>query len=126
MSGGYRFEIDASAGPALEGLLYDAKQLLVRVRMFDGPGVANALTGEPSREREVFTDLRPEQARDLARAATGRQGRREPNAAGELVEEKGGQVSAPARTQALEALVERARPRAAPPRDPRPVPGIGG
>ena len=66
MSGGYRFEIDASAGPALEGLLYGARQMLVRVRMFDGPGVVDSATGEPAGEPEVFTDLRPEQARDLA------------------------------------------------------------
>jgi hypothetical protein len=66
MSGGYRFEIDASAGPALEGLLYGARQLLVRVRLFDGPGVVDSATGEPAGQPEVFTDLRPEQARDLA------------------------------------------------------------
>ena len=33
----------ASAGPALEGLLGGARQLLVRVRMFDGPGAADLL-----------------------------------------------------------------------------------
>lgn len=64
--GSHRFEIDASAGPAREGVLYGRAMLLVRVRMFDGPGVVDALTGEPAGQEDVCTDLRPEQARDLA------------------------------------------------------------
>jgi hypothetical protein len=62
----HRFEIDASAGPSREGVLYGRAMLLVRVRMFDGPGVVDALTGEPAGDEDVYTDLRPEQARDLA------------------------------------------------------------
>jgi hypothetical protein len=63
---GYRFEIDAQAGPAREGILHGKAMLLVRVRLFDGPGVASADTGEPCPQGDVYTDLRPEQARDLA------------------------------------------------------------
>jgi hypothetical protein len=62
----HRFEIDACAGPAREGVLYGRAMLLVRVRLFDGPGVACALTGEPAGCEDVFTDLRPDAARDLA------------------------------------------------------------
>lgn len=62
----HRFEIDASAGPAREGILYGRAMLLVRVRLFDGPGVACALTGQPAGEEDVYTDLRPEAARELA------------------------------------------------------------
>jgi hypothetical protein len=45
---GYRCEADAVAGPAREGLLYGARQLLVRVRLFDGPGAVDD-HGGPSR-----------------------------------------------------------------------------
>ncbi len=65
MSDEYRFEIDASAGPAREGLLHGASQLLVRVRMFHGPGVVDDW-GEQVTDADVISDLRPEQARDLA------------------------------------------------------------
>lgn len=51
---GFRWEIEASAGPAREGLVDGAAQLLVRVRLFD-EGVEDA-----------FTDLRPDDARHLA------------------------------------------------------------
>jgi len=61
----YRFEIEACAGPAREGLLYGARQLLVRVRMFNGPGVVDGW-GEQVTDPDVISDLRPEQARDLA------------------------------------------------------------
>jgi hypothetical protein len=64
--GSHRFEIDTSAGPAREGVLYGRAMLLVRVRLFDGPGVVDALTGEPAAGEDVCSDLRPEQARDLA------------------------------------------------------------
>jgi hypothetical protein len=63
---GYRFQIDACAGPAREGLLGARAQLLVRVRLFDGPGVARTDTGEPRHAPDVYTDLRPERARSLA------------------------------------------------------------
>lgn len=65
MSEEYRFEIDASAGPAREGLLYGARQLLVRVRMFNGPGVLDDW-GKQVSDADVISDLRPEEARDLA------------------------------------------------------------
>jgi hypothetical protein len=65
MSEEYRFEIDATAGPAREGLLYGASQLLVRIRMFNGPGVVD-VWGEEVTDPDVISDLRPEQARDLA------------------------------------------------------------
>lgn len=63
----HRFEIDTSAGPAREGILGGRSVLLVRVRLFDGPGVVDTLTGQPAAgEEEVYTDLRPDDARDLA------------------------------------------------------------
>jgi hypothetical protein len=62
----HRFEIDTSAGPAREGVLYGRAMLLVRVRLFDGPGVVDGLTGEPAGDQDVYTDLRPDQARELA------------------------------------------------------------
>lgn len=62
---GYRCEADAVAGPAREGLLYGARQLLVRVRLFDGPGAVDD-HGGPSALPDAYTDLRPEQARHLA------------------------------------------------------------
>jgi len=61
-----RYEIEASAGPAREGLVGGGARLLVRVRMFDGPGVVDALTGEPGGQPDVCCDLRPERARELA------------------------------------------------------------
>jgi hypothetical protein len=67
MSDEYRCGIEASAGPALEGLLGGARQLLVRVRMFDGPGASDD-DGNPLENVDVISDLRPEQARDLALA----------------------------------------------------------
>lgn len=62
----HRFEIDASAGPAREGVLGGRAMLLVRVRLFDGPGVVDGRTGEPAGDEDVYTDLRPDQARKLA------------------------------------------------------------
>lgn len=64
--GSYRFEIKASAGPARGSALSRRAQLLVRVRLFDGPGVVDTLTGEPAGGEEVFTDLRPAEAREFA------------------------------------------------------------
>jgi hypothetical protein len=61
---GYRFEIEASAGPARGGLVGGGAQLLVRVRLFDGPGC-------DAPEPEAFTDLRPSEARELAFALLG-------------------------------------------------------
>jgi hypothetical protein len=50
----FRWEIEASAGPAREGLIGGGKQLLVRVRLFD------------DRQPDAYTDLRPRDARHLA------------------------------------------------------------
>jgi hypothetical protein len=63
---GHRFEIDISAGPSREGLLHGRAQLLVRVRLSDGPGCACTQTGHPAREPDVWTDLRPDCARRVA------------------------------------------------------------
>jgi hypothetical protein len=62
----HRFEIDAAAGPAREGVLGGRAMLLVRVRMFDGPGVIDTFTGEPAGGEDVYSDLRPSEARELA------------------------------------------------------------
>jgi hypothetical protein len=62
----HRFEIDTSAGPAREGVLGGRAMLLVRVRLFDGPGVVDGLTGQPAGDEDVYTDLRPDEARRLA------------------------------------------------------------
>ena len=62
----FRFEIEASAGPAREGLVGGGARLLVRVRLFDGPGVVDTVTGEPASQPDVCCDLRPESARELA------------------------------------------------------------
>ena len=62
----HRFEIDTSVGPAREGVLYGRSMLLVRVRLFDGPGVADGLTGQPAIDEDVYTDLRPDEARRVA------------------------------------------------------------
>ena len=60
-----RYEIDAAVGPARERVI-GGSMLLVRVRLFDGPGVVNALTGEPAGTEDVYSDLRPSEARELA------------------------------------------------------------
>lgn len=62
----HRFEIDTCAGPAREGILGGRAMLLVRVRLFDGPGVVDTLTGQPAGADDVYTDLRPQDARELA------------------------------------------------------------
>ena len=55
---GFRWEIEASAGPAREGLPHGDARLLVRVRLFD----ADVEHPQP----DAFTDLRPACARHLA------------------------------------------------------------
>jgi hypothetical protein len=40
--------------------------LLVRDRLFDGPGVIDTHTGEPAPRPDAFTDLDPRDARELA------------------------------------------------------------
>jgi hypothetical protein len=63
---GYLSEIEAFAGPARRGRVGGGGVLLVRVRMFDGPGVVDAVTGEPAGSPDAFCDLDPREARDLA------------------------------------------------------------
>jgi hypothetical protein len=63
---GYRFEIEAFAGPAHRGRVGGGGVLLVRVRLFDGPGVVDGLTGEPAGAPDAFTDIDPHDARELA------------------------------------------------------------
>jgi hypothetical protein len=62
----YRFNIEALAGPARRRRLGGAMVLLVRVRLFDGPGIVNAVTSEPASLPDAFTDLDPREARELA------------------------------------------------------------
>ena len=54
----YHWEIEASAGPAREGLVGGGARLLVRVRMFD--------VGVEQPQPDAFIDLRPTSARRLA------------------------------------------------------------
>jgi hypothetical protein len=56
---GSRWRVEASAGPARETLIGGGARLLVRVRLFDGPG------GDGS-AADAFSDLRAGEARDLA------------------------------------------------------------
>lgn len=55
---GYRWRVEASAGPAWEGLVGGGALLLVRVRLFD-EGVDEPLA-------DAYTDVRPADARELA------------------------------------------------------------
>jgi hypothetical protein len=62
---GFRWEAEAFAGPAREGLLCGARQLLVRARLHNGPGAVDD-DGRPTNLPDAYTDLRPEEARHLA------------------------------------------------------------
>jgi hypothetical protein len=57
---GFRWQIEASAGPAREAIIGGAR-LLVRVRLFNEPDETGR-TDKP----DAFTDLRTDAARDLA------------------------------------------------------------
>jgi hypothetical protein len=59
---GFRWNIEAFAGPALEA---GNGRLLVRVRLFDSPYDGDPTTVAPVRP-DAFTDLRTNAARDLA------------------------------------------------------------
>jgi hypothetical protein len=63
---GFRWNIEAFASPARRGRVGGGSVPLVRVRLFDGPGVVDTLTGGPAGEPEAFTDLDSREARDLA------------------------------------------------------------
>ncbi len=56
---GHRCEIEAAAGPARGSLVGRGGQLLVRVRVFDGPGCPDPLP-------DAYCDLWPADARELA------------------------------------------------------------
>jgi hypothetical protein len=58
---GFRWEIEASAGPAREGMIAGRAALLVRVRLFNEPD-ETGLKDKP----DAFTDLRTDDARHLA------------------------------------------------------------
>jgi len=58
---GFRWNIEAFAGPAREGMIDGTARLLVRVRLFDEPEQT-----WPDARPDAFTDLRTEAARDLA------------------------------------------------------------
>ena len=61
-----RSEIDTAAG-RLARVLYGRAMLLVRVRLFDGPGVVDARNGAPAAEiRTCTADLRTGAARNLS------------------------------------------------------------
>jgi hypothetical protein len=56
---GHRCEIEASAGPACGSLVGRGRQVLVRVRVFDGPDCPDPLP-------DAYCDLWPADARKLA------------------------------------------------------------
>ncbi len=56
---GHRCEVEASAGPARGSLVGGGSRLLVRVRLFDGPGCPEPLP-------ESYCDVCPVDARELA------------------------------------------------------------
>jgi hypothetical protein len=61
----HRSEIDSSPGPGSQGSLDGTRKItLVRVRLFDG--IVDDITGLPSGEQDVYTDLLPVDARRLA------------------------------------------------------------
>ena len=62
---GFRMEAEAFAGPERERLLYGARQLLVRVRLFNSPCVTDD-GSRPELLPDAYTDLRAEEARHLA------------------------------------------------------------
>jgi hypothetical protein len=57
---GFRFNIEAGAGPAREAVIGGAR-LLVRVRVFNEPDERGVVENP-----DAFTDLRTDAARDLA------------------------------------------------------------
>jgi hypothetical protein len=61
----FRWEIEAFAGPERERLLYGDRQLLVRVRMFNGPSVVGD-DGQHHAVPDAYTDLSIGEARHLA------------------------------------------------------------
>jgi hypothetical protein len=62
---GFRWMIEASAGPTREGTIGGRAKLMVRVRLFDAPRDGDPQTSQPV-QPDAFTDLRADAARDLA------------------------------------------------------------
>jgi hypothetical protein len=58
---GFRWNIEAFAGPAREATIGGSARLLVRVRLFDAPEQT-----WPHTRPDAYTDLRADAARDLA------------------------------------------------------------
>jgi hypothetical protein len=58
---GFRWQIEAFVGPTREGAIDGNTRLLVRVRLFDQPEQT-----WPHSKPDAFTDLRPDDARELA------------------------------------------------------------
>jgi hypothetical protein len=58
---GFRWNVEAFAGPAREGTIDGTARVLVRVRLFDEPEQT-----WPHTSPDAFTDLRTDAARDLA------------------------------------------------------------
>jgi hypothetical protein len=58
---GFRWNVEAFAGPGREGMIDGTARLLVRVRLFDEPEQT-----WPHTRSDAFTDLRTDAARDLA------------------------------------------------------------
>jgi hypothetical protein len=58
---GFRWNVEAFAGPAREGTIDGTAALLVRVRLFDEPEQT-----WPHTRPDAFIDLRADAARDLA------------------------------------------------------------
>jgi hypothetical protein len=58
---GFRWNIEAFAGPAREGMIDGTAKLLVRVRLYDEPGPT-----WPRTRADAWTDLRIDDARQLA------------------------------------------------------------
>jgi len=75
----HRFEIDACAGLAREAILDGRAMLLVRVRLFDGPGVVDGLTAihfSPGLDSPQFLGSRARAPTTALRAAVD-EGRRQ-------------------------------------------------
>ncbi len=62
----YRFDVEAALHPDRRESVVGGSVQLVTLRLYDGAGVADAITGEPPNTPDVFSDLRPRDARQLA------------------------------------------------------------
>ena len=63
----YRFDIEVLIRPGCRQRVVGGGAVqLVTIHLFDGPGVVDSLTGEPSTSAGAFTNLTPPDARLLA------------------------------------------------------------